>query len=569
MQPATLRTRANRLLLFLWVCFVTRGLFYVLATPVWEGFDEYSHFAYLERVAAGSGLITDRHTVPQDITESFDVLPLPRAMLLQLQDGRPRLDYERYWALDPAERANLGARLHAIRPATEERLESRWLFIYERQQPPLYYWVMSPLYWICRHWPLVDRVMLIRVAGMLLGSLVVLATYFLVLPLAGARSGIGAAALAVSMPGLAMAVSRAGNECLAVAVGSGLVMSATKLARDGTEGREPSRKTAWLTGLALSAGLLTKAYFLSCAATLALWMLWRVMKKAPAMATAKQACQVFGLPVVLAGWWYVRNILLTGSVSGEQTDSFMQQMTLSGRLAALAGVQWWRALDTLFFSHIFVGGWSFLLVRAWMYHLLGTFFVLAMVGVVIGLAAGQSGLRGSHLSVGARSSLGMLTLLEAGLLASLAYHTLVTFAVFHESATNGWYLYSLTAAECLLIPWGLSFWLGAQWKAAVFPALAALFAALDVFAMQVYLLPYYTGLTGHSPQGMVRGWNLWRAGADDWGTLFARLTVNKPEALSTVLFIGLWAAYLGATVMAPGLALLAMRRVERKTTAAP
>jgi 4-amino-4-deoxy-L-arabinose transferase-like glycosyltransferase len=552
------------LLLFLWMCFVVRGLFYVLSTPVWEGFDEYSHFAYLEHVASRWGLITDRDTVPQDITESLDVLPLPRAMQPQLQDGKPRLDYESYWALSPAERANLAARLHAIRPATQERLESRWLFIYEKQQPPLYYWMMSPLYWICRDWPLVDRVMLIRIAGMLLGSLVVPATYFLVVPLADARWALGAAALAVSMPGLVMAVSRTGNECMAVAVGSALVLAAAKLARSGTEEREPANKSAWLVGLALSAGLLTKAYFLSCVAMLALWMLWRITRKAPLVAIAKQACAVFGLPLILAGWWYVRNLLQTGSVSGEQTDAAMQQMPWSARLAALAGVRWWRALDTLFFSHIFIGGWSFLTVRSWMYHVLGALFAMAIVGVVIALVSGRSGLRGNHVPADVRRSLSMLTLLEAGLLVSLAYHTLVMFAVLHESATNGWYLYSLAAAECLLVPWGLAFWLGERWKATVFPVLAALFAALDLFAMHVYLLPYYTGLTALSPQGIVRGWNLWRPSPDDWGTLFARLTVNKPEPLSTALLIGLWAMYLTATLAAPGMAWFATRGMEEK-----
>ena len=297
-------------------------------------------------------------------------------------------------------------------------------------------------------------------------------------------------------------------------------------------------------------------------------MLWRLKKKAPAAAIARQARRVFGLPLVLAGWWYVRNLLLTGSVSGEQTDAAMQQMPWSSRLTSLAGVQWWRALDTLFFSHIFIGGWSFLTVRAWMYHALGTLWALAMVGVVFGLVAGQSGLRGNHVAAGPRGSLGMLTLLEAGLLASLAYHTLVTFAVLHGSTTNGWYLYSLAAAECLLIPWGLAFWLGERWRAAVFPALAGLFAALDVFAMHVYLLPYYTGLTAHSPQGMVKGWNLFRAGVDGWGTLFARLTVNKPEVLNTAVFVGLWGMYFAATVMAPGMAWFATSRFERKAAPA-
>ena len=48
-SPAT----TKRLLLLLWAAFIIRGLWYSAAMPIWEGYDEPYHFAYLQQLAAG------------------------------------------------------------------------------------------------------------------------------------------------------------------------------------------------------------------------------------------------------------------------------------------------------------------------------------------------------------------------------------------------------------------------------------------------------------------------------------------------------------------------------------
>jgi len=37
----------------IWLFFLIRGLFYVRAIPIWEGFDEWAHYAYLQSMALG------------------------------------------------------------------------------------------------------------------------------------------------------------------------------------------------------------------------------------------------------------------------------------------------------------------------------------------------------------------------------------------------------------------------------------------------------------------------------------------------------------------------------------
>ena len=55
-QPTRLTWGATGALVFLWLAFLVRGLWYCALMPPWEGYDEPFHFAALQHVASGRGL---------------------------------------------------------------------------------------------------------------------------------------------------------------------------------------------------------------------------------------------------------------------------------------------------------------------------------------------------------------------------------------------------------------------------------------------------------------------------------------------------------------------------------
>src|ERR1035441_1087820 len=81
-SPAT----TKRLLLLLWAAFIIRGLWYSAAMPIWEGYDEPYHFAYLQHLAAG-GLSPGTAVVSLEVQHSLHLLPLAWELYLQ-QIGR-------------------------------------------------------------------------------------------------------------------------------------------------------------------------------------------------------------------------------------------------------------------------------------------------------------------------------------------------------------------------------------------------------------------------------------------------------------------------------------------------
>src|ERR1700687_2086354 len=84
----------------------------------------------------------------------------------------------------------------------------------------------------------------------------------------------------------------------------------------------------------------------------------------------------------IAGWWYVGAWQATGTISGEQIDIAATRFGLSGKLAAVGSIQWLRVLDSAATTHIWISGWSFLVVRSWMYRVFECAAIAAGVGLI-------------------------------------------------------------------------------------------------------------------------------------------------------------------------------------------
>src|SRR4051794_23441728 len=94
--------RTRGWLALIWVAFLARLAFYATAFPIWEGFDEWAHFAVVRRVVNGAALVPRDATLPLDVAESLRYAPLPPT----LRDfGEGSLSHDAFWALPREERA--------------------------------------------------------------------------------------------------------------------------------------------------------------------------------------------------------------------------------------------------------------------------------------------------------------------------------------------------------------------------------------------------------------------------------------------------------------------------------
>lgn len=501
----------------MWVvlaAFVVRGAFYSSVLPLWEGFDEWKHFAVVEEMARTGKLLVDPATpIPTDVQDSIEIAPVPwdqRNLPFSITD-------DSFWRLSEQDRAWRISRLRALSPSgPNDRKDA--LLAAEGLQPPLYYWLTALLYRIAGHRSLVEMVLLLRFASILIVSAFIPFAYLAARRIMDLRAAVMVVALAALMPELLIDVARVGNECLGITVATLLLLCLCK------------ERSAFATGLTLGCGLLTKAYFLT--AIPGVFLLLR---------TWRSRAITLGVAALASFWWFLLNRIRTGTWTG-LTESVMLKDSGSANLALQAGrVNWRGALDSILISHIWFGGWSGLQVRSWIYHSFMAIALAACIGLAIRWRRGQT------------KELAAPAMLYAWFWIGQLYNVMLLFASKGASTSMGWYLYAVVAAEVILLVQGLRTLLPGA-----IPGVAICLLALDLFTMHFIAIPYYSGFLVHRADGSLPNMHVGQL-ADSWFIALGRLGATKPAWLSGTTMTWLWLFYLAASFCLAALPFLPKR----------
>ncbi len=419
--------------------------------PLWEGWDEYAHMAYIQHWNDRGTLPRTSDRISREIDESMRLAPLPRELNWI---GAPYLTHEQWWALPEAERSERRRELLSIPAAlahhAAEPLPGKPPFVfYEAQQPPLYYWLAAPAAKAMAAMPLAERVPRLRLLSVLLASLAIPFTFLAARAISGsaALGGCAAALLAVA-PGLAIDAAHVSNDALAIGLAAVFLWLLTR------------EKTHWVVGgITLGLAILTKASLLVLA--LVLVLAWIRKPKAAGLALATAAA--------IGGWWYIRNLLIGAPLTGWQESVPLYVMAASGLRLIRTG-RWIDGAQTIAKSFTWFGAWSFLTLRTWMYLALE---FLALAGMIAGLAMKRKG----SLRIPVFYTVCFAIAIAAGAAAYDAVHGI--------PGIPGWYLWPAGGAMAILI-------------AAGYGRLTAFFAGLlalaDLFGGAARMLPYYAGL---------------------------------------------------------------------------
>lgn len=350
---------------------------------------------------------------------------------------------------------------------------------------------------------------------------------------------IGAISTVVCMPEGMIDLARVGNESLALLVYTLLAYACVRMLDEG-----PNARNSVLIGVALGCGLLTKAYFLTAIPAVCVGFALTLRRAGTTWRRAALLLAIsLSIAILFSFWWYRFIHDATGDFTGQIQSVSVHTIPWGQRLHVALRLDWLRALDTAMLSHIWLGGWSFLQIRSWMYHLFYAVGLASLIGVIV-LSLGSR----SWTPVANRKSLFMLGLLEVCFCASLAYQVTVAQIAHGKPMTNGWYLYCLVFAEIILICAGLMALLPRRRRIWAPVGLAGLFAALDVYGMNFILIPYYLGLTAHSAEGRLQTFHvsqIWKTGLPE---ISSRLLLNRPYLSVPGEFAALWVLYLAATL---------------------
>ncbi|MDQ2900187.1 MAG: hypothetical protein M3Y07_10340, partial [Acidobacteriota bacterium] len=524
--------RTPRAIYAIWLAFLIRGWFYAAFLPLWEGYDEYAHYAYVERIVRSTRPLVDRtEPVPADVSASLQLAPLPwelRAL------AAPALTSDAFWKLSPEARAARVERLRGVGPLLSGAPNRTGPTIYEALQPPLYYWLAAIPYAVVRNRPLVESVFVLRCFSVIIASTLVPLVFFAARMSMTPGRAIGVAALVALLPELYFDVARVGNECVGIVLFTVLLILCSI-----SRGRALPLRLAGGVGVTLGLGLLTKVYFLTAIpAVLMLAKPWKSRER------IRGTTVLFLIAGALSGWWFALNRIHTGTWSGLNEAVMVQRINWIGFIRGAARVDWHNAIDSLVLSHIWFGGWSSLQVRGWIYHF---FMGIALAGVA-GIVAGQRNPRLRRLNR-LKPPMAFYLWFWSGQL----YNVVLLFLSKGASTSMGWYFYAVVAAEIILLVQGLCFLAPKRMVRWVVPLLAVCFGALDLYTVNFVGIPYYTGMIAHRQNGPVASFHISQLDAIGWRVLLDRLCATKPVWLSPTVIGVLWICYLAATLTLVGI----------------
>lgn len=312
---------------------------------------------------------------------------------------------------------------------------------FETHQPPLYYGLAS---WCYR----LGGETAVRGMSLVCYLLLVVVTFRLVAALTGVDLALAAAAFVAWLPMHAFLAWRVNNDGLTNLLWAIALWRWCLALRDG-----PSVSEGWRSGLAVGAALLCKQ---SSLGLLPLALLAGVLVGANTTQWRRAAVQTavcLGLALLLAGWWYARNVVLYGDLLAQTAFDarFLAVRTtresLSTMMASRPDFHYWRYVwawavrsSVIYLGHdLFVLPWS-------VYQLHGP--LLLVSGTLGGAGFAKLALRRPR---DPRTGAGWL--LGAGLLLSLVM--LAKFNAVYFQA-QGRYLFIMLPAWGLLLAGGAS-----------------------------------------------------------------------------------------------------------------
>ena len=281
---------------------LVNAVLYSVLLPLWEGFDEPFHFAYVQQLSDGQGLPDARTArLSREVGASILLTPASQAVKQNLPQVT---SYTQYFSWPVSRRSEARRRLRDI--PTELRWQPSELLNYEAHQPPLAYTLLAAPERLLARFSLPVRVAMLRIIAAVAGSLLLLSGAERLFSQLEIPDPYGTVALfcLLSCQMMWATLAHIGNDWLAVPIAVWALVALNVL------GKSPGRRSAAVAAVALAAGLLTKAYFLSFVPLLV--GLCVVRRRWHELAiTSVILCG-------LAGPWYARNLVRYGVLTGTQ-----------------------------------------------------------------------------------------------------------------------------------------------------------------------------------------------------------------------------------------------------------
>ncbi len=367
--------------------FALLTFWYSMATPPFETPDELYHYAFVRHIAQGNGLPVQQAEVDAPWEQEGSQAPLYYLLVGWLTRGIDQGDFAALSVRNP--RANIGDPLFPgnknfmLYSAADHPLQGANLALHIGR------WV-SLLLGLVTLWM---TYLTVRLAtpphpSPAKGGSRVLVGEISVLPLTWGRvpwgrGGGGSLPLIVTLwvaaiPQFAFISASCSNDSLIIAASAATVYWLACLLVKSTD--QPIKLGEWLIlGLLLGIAALSKLQGLGLVGLAGLVVLWLTWQRRDWRLVLRAALPVALPALLIAGWWYGRNVVLYGDLFG--VSHLLSNNGL--RTEALTWGGLWGELRGLRYSFWGLFGWFNLLLPNWIYAALDGVTVVGLLGLII------------------------------------------------------------------------------------------------------------------------------------------------------------------------------------------
>ncbi|HEY90134.1 MAG TPA: DUF2142 domain-containing protein [Thermoflexia bacterium] len=352
MKAQTDRNRSQvQLVRLILLFFLNLAVIYSVTTPLFEGFDEHWHFAYVQHIKTGQGL-------PRQPPEQYPHLarqegsqpPLYYLTAAALTWWIPTDDFTTYLERNP-----------------------KWGDIPWDYVDNLNYMLHRD----AEQFPYRGTVLAVHIArwlSVLCGAGMVYNTYRLARLLFPSQQKLALAAMSLVAltPSFAFVAGLCSNDSMNALWASLTLVLLVRL------WRQPTYKLTAQLGLVLGLAALTKLSGLALWGLTGLVLLLITWRQRNFNYLWRATALTFSLAILVSGWWYLRNLHLYGELTGVN----MMLAVYERRAATFNLRDLYAELEKIRWSYWAIFGWFNVPVKQWMYHVYDLLSLLGGVGIL-------------------------------------------------------------------------------------------------------------------------------------------------------------------------------------------